>query len=241
MKGNAVDSANHHSTIALIVLQMNSFLPALLIQAFACSVRIMFTGIIQDVGSIQHVQREPEQTHMVFNTALDMANWQLGDSVACNGCCLTITDFPSATAFAATLSQETLRLTTFASASPDDAVNLEPALRAGDALGGHMVSGHIDGAGVVKSVRAIGEHREFTFEIPDALARYVVVKGSVTINGVSLTVNRVGRNDFTVNLIPHTLSHTNLGALNAGANVNIETDMYGRYVERLMQFSTEKA
>jgi len=200
----------------------------------------MFTGIIQDVGSIQHIVRESEQTHMLFNTALDMRNWNTGDSVACNGCCLTITDFPSATAFAATLSQETLRLTTFVHACINDAVNLEPALRVGDALGGHMVTGHIDGAGAVKSVRAIGEHREFSFEIPDALARYVVVKGSVTINGVSLTVNSVGRNDFTVNLIPHTLSHTNLGALQAGATVNIETDMYGRYVERLMQFPMEK-
>jgi len=200
----------------------------------------MFTGIIQDVGSISRIQREPEQTHMVFNTALDMANWHVGDSVACNGCCLTITDFPSATAFAATLSPETLRLTTFAEASVNDAVNLEPALRVGDALGGHMVTGHVDGIARVRSVQAIGEHREFAFEIPDRLARYVVVKGSVTINGVSLTVNSVGRNDFTVNLIPHTLSHTNLGALKAGTTLNIETDMYGRYVERLMQFPTEE-
>jgi len=201
----------------------------------------MFTGIIQDVGAISRIQRESGQAHLIFNTALDMANWQLGDSVACNGCCLTITAFPSANSFAATLSPETLRLTIFANASLNDAVNLEPALRLGDALGGHMVSGHVDGIGTVQSVRLHGEHQELVFEIADALARYVVVKGSVTINGVSLTVNRVGRNDFTVNLIPHTLFHTNLGALKAGANVNIETDMYGRYVERLMQFSTEKA
>jgi len=200
----------------------------------------MFTGIIQDVGSISRIQRESGQAHMVFNTVLDMSNWNAGDSVACNGCCLTITDFPSTASFAATLSPETLRLTTFANASLNDAVNLESALRVGDALGGHMVGGHVDGIGTVHSVRTIGQHRELMFEIADELARYVVVKGSVTINGVSLTVNSVGRNDFTVNLIPHTLSHTNLGALSAGANVNIETDMYGRYVERLMQFPTEK-
>ncbi len=178
---------------------------------------------------------------MVFETALDMKNWHIGDSVACNGCCLTITKFPSASSFAATLSSETLGLTTFADARQGDAVNLEPALCVGDALGGHMVTGHVDGTGLVQSVRAVGEHRVFTFELADALARYVVVKGSVCINGVSLTVNRAGRNDFTVNLIPHTLSRTNLGALTAGATVNIETDMYGRYVERLMQFATEKA
>ena len=201
----------------------------------------MFTGIIQDVGLITDIQRESEQTHMQFKTALDMTNWRLGDSVACNGCCLTITAFPSEDSFAATLSLETLSLTTFADASVGAAINLEPALCMGDALGGHMVTGHIDGIGTVQSVKEIGEHCEFSFCLPDTMARYVVKKGSVAINGVSLTVNQVGRNDFTVNLIPHTLSHTNLGALLEGAEVNIETDMYGRYVERLMQFSTEKS
>ena len=201
----------------------------------------MFTGIIQDVGLITDIQRESEQTHMQFKTALDMTNWRLGDSVACNGCCLTITAFPSEDSFAATLSLETLSLTIFADASVGAAINLEPALCMGDALGGHMVTGHIDGIGTVQSVKDIGEHREFSFCLPDTMARYVVKKGSVAINGVSLTVNQVGRNDFTVNLIPHTLSHTNLGTLLEGAEVNIETDMYGRYVERLMQFSTEKS
>jgi len=199
----------------------------------------MFTGIIQDVGTLAGIRQEPEQTHMVFKTALAMDKWQLGDSVACNGCCLTITEFPQADSFAATLSLETLNLTLFSDANEGDAINLEPALRMGDALGGHMVTGHVDGLGVVKSVKEIGEHREFTFSLPVSLARYVVIKGSIAINGVSLTVNRVDGCDFTVNLIPHTLSHTNLGALKTGAEVNIETDMYGRYVERLMQFPTE--
>ncbi|ATX82267.1 riboflavin synthase alpha chain [Mariprofundus ferrinatatus] len=201
----------------------------------------MFTGIIQDVGTISAIRREPEQTHIVFKTKLAMGNWALGDSVACNGCCLTITQFPANDAFAATLSQETLNLTIFSAAHEGDAVNLEPALRMGDALGGHMVTGHVDGVGLVKSVKAIGEHREYAFSLPEKLARYVVVKGSVAINGVSLTVNRVDGCDFTVNLIPHTLSHTNLGALKAGDRVNIETDMYGRYVERLMHFPTENS
>jgi len=200
----------------------------------------MFTGIIQDVGSIQSIQHEAEQARMVFATALDITAWRIGDSVACNGCCLTVTDFPSAQSFAAMLSLETLSLTTFTDAAVANVVNLEPALCMGDALGGHMVSGHIDGMASIEQVECVGEHRALTCCLPDALARYVVSKGSVAINGVSLTVNQVGRNDFTVNLIPHTLSHTNLGSLQVGAKVNIETDMYGRYVERLMQFSTEK-
>lgn len=199
----------------------------------------MFTGIIQDVGSIEGIQSEPEQAHMIFNTGLDMSGWRLGDSVAVDGCCLTITGFPAEQSFAATLSLETLRMTIFKDARPGQQVNLEPALRMGDALGGHMVTGHIDGTGHVERIKPIGEHVEMSFNLTDALARYVVVKGSVAINGVSLTVNEVGRNDFTVNLIPHTLAHTNLGILTEGAQVNIETDMYGRYVERLMSFNTE--
>jgi len=200
----------------------------------------MFTGIIQNVGLIKSIQVESKQRHIIFNTGLDMTNWQLGDSVACNGCCLTITDFPSLDSFMATLSLETLALTTFADLQEGASVNLEPALCVGDALGGHIVTGHIDGLVCLRSMRSVGEHQELNFEIPDALARYVVMKGSVAINGVSLTVNSVSRNDFTVNLIPHTLSHTNLGVLCVGQQVNIETDMYGRYVERLMQFSMEK-
>jgi riboflavin synthase len=199
----------------------------------------MFTGIIQDVGSIDGIQSEPEQAHMIFKTGLDLSGWQLGDSMAVDGCCLTITDFPSKQTFSATLSLETLKMTIFEDARVNQKVNLEPALRMGDALGGHMVTGHIDGIGFVEKIRPIGEHVEMTFRLTDAMARYVVVKGSVAINGVSLTVNEVGRNDFTVNLIPHTLAHTNLGDLKEGEQINIETDMYGRYVERLMSFNTE--
>jgi riboflavin synthase len=199
----------------------------------------MFTGIIQDVGSIDDIQSEPEQAHMIFKTGLDMSGWQLGDSVAVDGCCLTITGFPTEQSFAATLSLETLKMTIFEDARPGQQVNLEPALRMGDALGGHMVTGHIDGIGHIERIKPIGEHVEMSFKLTDALARYVVVKGSVAINGVSLTINEVGRNDFTVNLIPHTLAHTNLGVLTEGTQVNIETDMYGRYVERLMSFNTE--
>ncbi len=196
----------------------------------------MFTGIIQDVGRIAAIARESDQTHMRFSTRLDMSGWQLGDSVAVDGCCLTITGFPADQLFAATLSPETLSLTRLGDAEVGWAVNLEPALRMGDALGGHLVSGHVDGLARVVSLADIGEHRQITFAVPDELARYIVVKGSVTLNGVSLTVNAVERNRFTVNLIPHTLSHTNLDALREGSKVNLETDMMGRYVERLLSY-----
>jgi len=196
----------------------------------------VFTGIIQDVGHIAAVRQEAAQAHMVIETALDTSNWEDGDSIAVNGCCLTVTEF-GAGRFSANLSRETLNLTTFDTAREGGRVNLELALRMGDALGGHMVSGHVDSTGRVNGIRAAGEHRIFCFSIVENLARYVVKKGSVAINGVSLTANEVDGCMLEVNLIPHTLAHTNLGVLQIGDRVNIETDMYGRYVERLMQFS----
>lgn len=194
----------------------------------------MFTGIIQDVGVIVRIQREPEQAHMVFRTSLDMVNRNQGDSMAVDGCCLTMAKFGHQT-FSAALSLETLNLTTFEQAREGKKVNLEPALRMGDALGGHMVSGHVDGTGRVDDIQSVGEHRLFHCSIPENLVNYVVKKGSVTINGVSLTVNEVDGCAFEVNLIPHTLTHTNLGILRIGDRINIEIDMMGRYVERLMQ------
>jgi len=199
----------------------------------------MFTGIIQDIGTIESIERQPEQAHMFIETALDMSNWKNGDSVAVDGCCLTLTDFGVGN-FSVTLSQETLNLTTFKHIQEGKKVNLEPALRMGDALGGHMLSGHVDGTGMVDDIQSVGEHRFFSFSIPEDLGRYVVKKGSVAVNGISLTVNEVDGCIFAVNLIPHTLVHTNLGNLKIGDSVNIETDMLGRYVERLMQFPMEK-
>jgi len=200
----------------------------------------MFTGIIQDVGRIAVVHAETQQMHIEVETALDMQGWALGDSIAVNGCCLTVTAFPGDDRFAATLSQETLDLTCFSDAVVGQAVNLEPALRVGDALGGHMVSGHVDGTGLVSCITPVGEHRVIAFRVPAALARYIVVKGSVTVHGVSLTVNSVDDCCFSVNLIPHTLAHTTLGGLAEQDTVNIETDMYGRYVERLTQFDKQE-
>jgi len=196
----------------------------------------MFTGIIMDVGRVETIEREPGQTHMVFSTSLDTGQWGVGDSVAVDGCCLTITAFPAPGLFAATLSQETLNLTRHSGIEIGEAVNLEPALRVGDPLGGHIVTGHVDGLATVESIEHAGEHRIISFSVPAELAKYVVKKGSVGINGVSLTVNEVDGCSFSVNLIPHTLLHTNLGGLVAGDKINFESDMLGRYVERIMSF-----
>jgi len=197
----------------------------------------MFTGIIQDVGRITHIETEEQQTHLCFSTNLDMSTWVLGDSIAVDGCCLTITHFPNPQHWQATLSLETLALTHFSNAKEGQKVNMEAALRVGDALGGHIVTGHIDGLASLQEIETIGEHRALSFTVPYDLARYIVQKGSVTLNGTSLTVNKVDECCFTVNLIPHTLSHTNLGDLCVHDCVNLETDMLGRYVERMMEFS----
>ncbi|MDQ7002459.1 MAG: riboflavin synthase, partial [Ghiorsea sp.] len=202
----------------------------------------MFTGIVQDVGVVDALTHEQHQSLFVFASKLDMSAWQLGDSVAVDGCCLTITDFPDdkRSLWAATLSPETLNLTRFSEVNVGDKVNLEPALRMGDALGGHMVSGHIDDVAKVVGLEKVGEHQQITFEVPEKLKQYVVVKGSVTLNGVSLTVNTVINTCFSVNLIPHTLEHTNLHELEKGDRVNLETDLLGRYVERILSCKTQE-
>ena len=189
-----------------------------------------------DVGKIVAIDKEPEQTHMCFSTSLDTSQWALGDSVAVDGCCLTITVLPEDGQFSATLSQETLNLTRHSDVKVGERVNLEPALCVGDPLGGHIVTGHIDGIATVEEIAEVGEHRMLRFAVPVSLAKYVVRKGSVAINGTSLTVNKVENCSFTVNLIPHTLAHTNLGELSTGSSVNFESDMLGRYVERIMSF-----
>jgi len=200
----------------------------------------MFTGIVMDVGRVEDVCQEPDQAHMTFSTALNISEWSEGDSIAVDGCCLTITGFPKQGMFGATLSQETLALTCFSQVLKGNPVNLEPALRMGDPLGGHWLTGHVDGIGSVRDVRQAGEHRIVAIEIPHALACYLVTKGSIAVNGVSLTINEVDDCCFTVNLIPHTLTHTNLGRLQAGSCVNIETDILGRYVERLLEYRNIK-
>ena len=194
----------------------------------------MFTGIVTAVGGIATVaQTEGGVRISVAATDLDLADGQIGESIAVNGVCLTAIDI-SRTGFAAAVSQETLRCS--AGFAAGARVNLERALRLADRLGGHLVSGHVDGVGTVVRVQPAGDNRVLVFEASREVARYIAVKGSIAINGVSLTVNEVDHMQFSVNIIPHTLSATNLGALTAGARVNLEADTVARYVERLNSF-----
>lgn len=194
----------------------------------------MFTGIVTAVGTIAAVEATAGGVRLRVATAdLDLADGQVGESIAVDGVCLTAVTIASS-AFEADVSRETLRCT--AGFEPGTRVNLERALLLSNRLGGHLVSGHVDGVGTVVSVAAAGDNRVLWFEAPPEVARYVAVKGSIAINGVSLTVNEVKAMQFCVNIIPHTLAATNLGALVAGARVNLEADTVARYVERLNSF-----
>lgn len=194
----------------------------------------MFTGIVQAVGRIRSLETRGGDVRLIVETAgLDLAGVAVGDSIAVSGACLTAVAL-EAGAFAADVSRETLDRTILGSLGPGSPVNLERALRAGDALGGHYVTGHVDGLARVVDVREDARSWRVRFEVPATLARYLAPKGSATVDGVSLTVNEVEGRVFGVNLIPHTLEVTTLGALAAGRIVNLEVDIIARYVERLM-------
>lgn len=194
----------------------------------------MFTGIIQTVGRIVRLEPRGGDVRLHVDTAdLDLADVQLGDSIAVSGVCLTAVTL-DARGFSADVSNETLSLTTLGRHKAGDPVNLEKALRLADRLGGHLVSGHVDGVGKVVSITPDGRSQRWTFEVPQALARYIAAKGSVCIDGTSLTVNEVSGARFGVNLIPHTVEHTAFHARRVGDAVNIEVDVIARYVERLI-------
>lgn len=193
----------------------------------------MFTGIIQAVGRIARREERGSDARLVIEAGtLDLADVALGDSIAVAGVCLTAVELDGAH-FAADVSAETLRLTTLGALAVGDAVNLEKSLRLADRLGGHLVSGHVDGIGAVAAVRDDGGSQRWTFRAPAALARYIAVKGSICVDGTSLTVNEVAGDTFGVTLIPHTLAVTTFGARRAGDAVNLEVDLVARYVERL--------
>ena len=194
----------------------------------------MFTGIVQAVGKIGAVSPTTGGVRIGIDSgALDLSSVKLGDSIAVNGACLTVVGL-AAPRLAFDVSKETLACT--AGFVAGAAVNLEKSLRVGDGLDGHIVSGHVDGIGSVARITAEGDNRRIAFEVPRELAKYVARKGSVAVDGVSLTVNAVEACEFEVNLIPHTLAHTNLGTLAVGKKVNIEVDTLARYAERLSQF-----
>jgi riboflavin synthase len=202
----------------------------------------MFTGIITGVGRITTVKALGSDAEHGKQLTLEapagyLDDVQLGDSIALNGACMTVTSFEAAASrFTIDISAESLDKT--AGLDQPGPVNLEKALRAHDRLGGHIVSGHVDGIGRVSHFAPVGESWELRIEAPTALAKFLAYKGSITVNGVSLTVNRVtdlpAACEFSINLIPHTIENTALGALKAGSRVNLEIDLIARYVKRML-------
>jgi riboflavin synthase len=194
----------------------------------------MFTGIVQDVGKVASLEARAGDVRLAIRVAaMDLSRIAVGDSICVQGCCVTAISL-TGDVFEADLSRETLSLTTLGSLAVGSGVNLEPALRAGDPLGGHLVSGHVDGLGTVVSQSIDGRSTRVVIEAPAELARFIARKGSITVNGVSLTVNDVDGARFGVNLIPHTLEVTTLRGLAPGTAVNLEIDQVARYVERLV-------
>lgn len=192
----------------------------------------MFTGIITDIGRVRAVERQGD-TRFTIATAFAMETVPIGASIANNGVCLTVVEKGEGW-FAVQASAETLSKTTLGDWTEGTRVNLERSLKLGDELGGHLVYGHVDGVAVLAAVRPEGDSLRLTFEAPEALARYVAPKGSVALDGVSLTVNEVDGNRFGINIIPHTQSATTFGDLRPGDRVNMEVDMLARYVARLV-------
>jgi len=193
----------------------------------------VFTGIITDVGRVRQMRRG-ELLELTIATAFDTAAITIGASIACSGACLTVVAVEPG-AFAVQASAETLTCTTLGDWEEGTPVNLEKSLRLGDELGGHLVLGHVDGTARIVERRPEAESVRFAFEAPEELAPFIAPKGSVALDGVSLTVNEVARNRFGVNIIPHTLACTNLGTLQAGQRMNLEVDLIARYVARLLR------
>ena len=194
----------------------------------------MFTGLIQDVGKVVSLQLSKKSATLVVGTRLPVRSMELGASIAVNGACLTVTK-KGKDRFAVDVSPETLNRTSLAILGIGSLVNLERPLRLQDGLGGHLVTGHVDGVAVVESMESQGEFTFFTFRIPAQLASFLVSKGSIAVDGVSLTINECSRKGFSVAIIPFTLEHTNLRARRVGDKVNIETDLIGKYVQKLVK------
>lgn len=193
----------------------------------------MFTGIIQALGHITRIETRGGDVRLhIDTTSLDLSDVAPGDSIAVSGVCLTALE-PAAARFIADVSNETLRLTTLGQAREGDVVNLEKALRLSDRLGGHLVTGHVDDVGRVASIVDDARSQRWRFSVPAALLRYIAVKGSICVDGVSLTVNAVDGDGFEVNLIPHTLEVTTFSKRAIGDVVNLEVDLMARYAERL--------
>ncbi|MCF6198044.1 MAG: riboflavin synthase [Hyphomicrobiaceae bacterium] len=194
----------------------------------------MFTGIVSDVGELVSF----ENGHMRVRSSYDPATIDLGASIAHDGCCLTVTDLEAVEGgciYGVDVGPETLDVTTLGKWQPGQRLNLERALAMGAELGGHLMTGHVDGLALLSARRADGDSERFTFKIPPELARFIAAKGSVALNGTSLTVNEVTRDSFGICLIPHTLKITNWNERQVGDNINLEIDLLARYVARLSE------
>lgn len=196
----------------------------------------MFTGIVTDVGTVRHIEKRGD-THVVIATQYDVGAIDTGASIACAGICLTVVDKGNGKDrwFAVTASAETVSKTTVGNWKVGDPVNLERPMRVGDELGGHIVTGHIDGTAEIVRVAPEGESTRMMFSAPKNLAPFIAHKGSIALDGVSLTVNEVDGARFGVNIIPHTKSVTTFGRAKTGGNVNLEVDLMARYVARLVK------
>ena len=200
----------------------------------------MFTGLIAEKGKITRVGPGPGGLRLSVEAPTVAADVKLGDSVAVNGVCLTAVEIaPPMVTF--DVVRESVERSTLGSLRPGDSVNLEPALRAGDRLGGHMVQGHVDGIGTVREIRKLGGETVFRFSAPPEIMQYIVEKGSITIDGISLTVADLGADWFSVAVIPHTLSATTLGEISMGSAVNLETDIIGKYVYKFVRGTAKQS
>ena len=194
----------------------------------------MFTGIISAIGDITNLEERAGDARLTIRTGnLSLTDVQLGDSIACNGACLTVIEL-TGQGFVADVSVETLNLTTIGNWQTGSRINLEKAMRATDRLGGHIVSGHIDGIGEVVALEEDARSWRFRIRVPREIAKYIAHKGSITLDGTSLTVNIVDGAEFELNIIPHTMTHTVMGDYKIGSKVNLEVDLVARYLERLL-------
>ena len=198
----------------------------------------MFTGIIQAQGNIKEIRASSKGAVFVLNSnSLDLSNVSIGDSIAVNGVCLTVTQLDK-NYFSSDVSQETLDCTTFSQLKKGQNINLEKSLRLNQGVDGHIVSGHVDGVGKITLIAIEGDSTRMKIKVDDNLVKYIVKKGSICINGVSLTVNEIDGNVFDVNIVPHTFSVTTLGELKVNSQVNIEIDIIARHIEGLLNHKT---
>lgn len=195
----------------------------------------MFTGIVEDTGTVAHIEKGvKENTYTITLNRIDADTLGIGESIAVNGACLTVVSLGKKN-FKVDASHETLNRTNLSNLKVNSRVNLERALEVGNRLGGHIVNGHVDGVAEVLEIHPVGESVELWFSAPEDIMKYLVKKGSVAVNGISLTINEISGSRFSVNIIPHTQSETNINQLEVGGKVNIECDILGKYVEKLLK------